>query len=566
MCGILGGNNARWNYRDGIESMRHRGPDGIKICSLQDFTLAFARLAIIDLSENGMQPMFTKDGQIGVVFNGEIYGYQKLRNNLIKSGYQFKSESDTEVVLNAYLEWGEDFISKIDGMYGMAIYDMRERKVKLYRDRVGIKPVYYFYDGANFGFSSELKGILKMCDNILFQVDNTALYDYFNYLCIPAPKTYYKNIYKLMPGHQLVFDIRSRQIIQNDAYWKMHINTRKGRQKKQSDLTEELLELIQQSVREQMIADVPVGTFLSGGVDSSIITYEGHRINPEIETFTMGFADRDYDERQYAAYFANKYNIRTNVDIFMKKNFEEYIDKMKEWYDEPFGVTYACPAYLISCKAKEKVAVVLSGDGGDEVFGGYTFYYKMWQREKKHVPDNMLVSSLYKKLKIKPDKGYYFLDDLSFIINRDGVKELQDKERRRWLGIPKDYDQFWAYRKFYKKDLPPYTRMQYLDMKVRMPGRICTQNDRISMALSLEARVPFLSRKLIEFSFSLSEEDRCPNGEPKGLLKKAYEQEFGTNYVYRWKRGFDMPHSYFGNQVNPQEYILRRVWGKSRGK
>ena len=566
MCGILGGNNIKWNYNEGIECMRHRGPDGMKICNLQDFTLAFARLSIIDLSENGMQPMFTKDARVGIVFNGEIYGYQKLRNDLIKRGYQFRSVSDTEVVLNAYLEWGEDFISKIDGMYGMAIYDKGEGTIKLYRDRVGIKPLYYYYDGDNFGFSSELKGILKMCNNISFQVDNTALYDYFNYLCIPDPKTYYKNVYKLMPGHKLVFDIKRKRIIQNENYWKLHVNTRKGMQRKQSDLIEQLSELIRESVQEQMVADVPVGTFLSGGVDSSIITYEAYRINPEIESFTMGFSDRDYDERQYADYFANKYHIHMNVDVFKKEDFERYIDKMKEWYDEPFGVTYACPAYLVSRKAKEKVDVILSGDGGDEIFGGYTFYQNMWKREKEGIPDNILLSNLYKKFKWAQDKGYYFLDDLSFIIDRDGEKTLQDKERRRWLGIPRDYDKFWAYRKYYKKDLPAYTRMQYLDMKTRIPGRICTQNDRINMALALEARIPFLSQKLIEFSFSLSEEDRCPNGEPKGLLKKAYEQEFGANYVYRWKRGFDMPHSYFGNKINPQEYILRRVWGKERKK
>ena len=564
MCGILGGNNPKWNYNRGIECMRHRGPDGMKICNLQDFTLAFTRLAIIDLSENGMQPMFTKDEQVGIVFNGEIYGYQRLRKDLIEKGWQFKSSSDTEVILNAYLEWGEEFISKMDGMYGMAIYDKRDGKIKLYRDRVGIKPLYYYYDGVNFGFSSELKGIEKMCDNITFEIDNTAVYDYFNYLCIPAPKTYYKNVYKLMPGHKLVFDIKSRQIIQNDSYWKLHINTRKGKQRKQSDLIEELQDLIHQSVQEQMVADVPVGTFLSGGVDSSIITYEGYKINPQIETFTMGFADRAYDERRYAEYFANKYQIRMNVGMFKKDTFEEYVDKMKEWYDEPFGVTHACPTYHVACMAKEKVAVVLSGDGGDEAFGGYAFYQEMWKREKENIPDNILISNLYKRFNSTGDKDYYYLDDLSFIVEGiDGIKKCTyDKERRQRFGIPKDYDQFWAYRKFYKKDLPAYTRMQYLDIKTRTPGRLCANNDRINMSLSLEARVPFLSQKLVEFSFSLSEEDRCPDGEPKGLLKKAYEREFGTSYIYRQKRGFDMPHGYFGNKVNPQEYILRRVWGE----
>ena len=182
MCGILGGNNLYWNYKKGIESMHHRGPDGTKITTLENFTLAFARLAIMDLSENAMQPMFSYDNQVGIVFNGEIYGYQKLREILKQKGYVFRSTSDTEVILNAYLEWGEKFITKVDGMFGMVIYDNREGVVKLFRDRVGIKPLYYYYDGRNFGFSSELKGIINMCNTICFEIDNTAVYDYLNYL------------------------------------------------------------------------------------------------------------------------------------------------------------------------------------------------------------------------------------------------------------------------------------------------------------------------------------------------------------------------------------------------
>lgn len=192
MCGILGGNNPSWNYKKGIECMRHRGPDGIRISRGRDFTLAFARLAIMDLSDRGMQSMYSPDGQVGIVFNGEIYGFQKLRKQLEKKGYLFQSSSDTEVILNAYLEWGEKYIAKIDGMYGIAILDYRDKTVKLYRDRIGIKPLYYYYNGNDFGFSSELKGIVNMCEGVSFAVDNTAVYDYLQYRYIPEPKTYYK--------------------------------------------------------------------------------------------------------------------------------------------------------------------------------------------------------------------------------------------------------------------------------------------------------------------------------------------------------------------------------------
>ena len=563
MCGILGGNNPKWDYNKGIECMTHRGPDGMKIVSVGDFTLAFARLAIIDLSEHGMQPMFSEDGQVGLVFNGEIYGYQKLKALLVQKGYRFHSTSDSEVVLNAYLEWGERFITQVDGMFGMAIYDKRDSTVKLFRDRLGIKPLYYYCDGTNFGFSSELKGIMNMCNTISFEIDNTAVYDYLHCAYIPEPKTYYKNIYKLLPGHRVVFDIRSKQIIKESAYWKLKINEHQGTQRKQSDLVDELRYLVKESVEEQMIADVPVGTFLSGGVDSSIITYEGHLINPELETFSMGFTDARYSELKYACEIAARYQIRMNAKVFDKADFQGSYHKLKAWYDEPFADTSAFPTYLISKLAKEKVTVVLTGDGGDEVFGGYWRYHTLRQKEEEHGPDHLLVSAIYNRFKKINRRDYFWLDDLSFLYKVYAAPPKQsDKELRRWLGIGKDYDAYWFMRKYYRKDLPPMTRVQYMDLKTYMPGDILTKVDRVSMAVSLETRVPMLSKKLVEFSFSLSEEDRYPQGELKGLLKKAYEKELGKKFLHRRKMGFSMPQNYLGNMKvrTPQEILIEDVW------
>lgn len=561
MCGILGGNNPNWNYNKGIECMRHRGPDGIRVTVLEDFTLAFARLAIMDLSAHGMQPMFSADHQVGIVFNGEIYGYQNIKAELVKRGYQFQSTSDTEVVLNAYLEWGDKFIQKVDGMFGLAIYDNRDKSIKLFRDRVGIKPLYYYYDGTNFGFASELKGILNMCNTVSFEIDNTAVYDYLNYLYIPEPKTYYKNVYKLLPGHRMVFDLSQRRIVKNSSYWKLKVNEFQGSQRKQEDLIEELKALIRESVGEQMIADVPVGTFLSGGVDSSIVTYEGQRINPQLETFSMGFASAYYDESKYAQELAERYQIRRNLKVFDHHVFKQHYGDLKLWYDEPFADTSAFPTYQVSKLAKEKVTVVLTGDGGDEVFGGYGWQKAIWQKEKEHGPDHLLISAIYRKCKKNNLKDYFWLDDLTYLIpvSRQQLG-IGDKELRKLLKIDKDYDRLWAFRRHYFKDLPPITRVQYLDMKTYLPGDILTKVDRASMVVSLEARVPLLARRLVEFSFSLSEEDRCPEGEQKGLLKKAYEEEIGKKLLYRPKKGFTMPRNYFGNNQSPQEYLLRDVW------
>lgn len=564
MCGILGGNHPKWDYSKGIECMRHRGPDGIRVSPMGDFTLAFARLAIMDLSEHGMQPMFSYDNQVGIVFNGEIYGYQKLRNHLIQRGYQFRSTSDTEVVLNAYLEWGEKFITRVDGMFGMAIYDKRDGTIRLFRDRIGIKPLYYYYDGTNFGFASELKGILNMCNTVSFEVDNTAVYDYFNYTYIPDPKTYYKNVFKLMPGHRMIFDIKSRRIVKDSSYWKLKVNEHQGSQRKQSDLIEELKYLVRTSVEKQMVADVPVGTFLSGGVDSSIVTYEGHRINPQLETFSVGFTSTLYNELQYARELSDRYQIRMNSKIFNHDIFKNDYRKLKEWYDEPFADASAFPTYIVSQMAREKVTVVLTGDGGDEIFGGYGRQQAIWRKEQERGADNRLISALYtlyRKNTGEKGRDYFWLDDLTFLIRTNGKwPKASDRELRKEFGIDKDYDMLWAFRKYYFKDLPPMTRVQFLDLKTYLPGDILTKVDRVSMAVSLETRVPLLDRKLVEFAFSLSEEDRCPKGELKGLFKKAYEEEIGRKLLYRQKRGFCIPAQYFDTSKSKQEQLWEEIW------
>ena len=563
MCGILGGNNPRWDYKSGIVSMRHRGPDGIKVIQKHKLTLAFARLSIMDLSVQGMQPMFSNDGKVGIVYNGEIYGYQKLRKELENKGYSFRSTSDTEVILNSYLEWGDDFINKIDGMFGMAIYDERKMTVKLYRDRVGIKPLYYYCSGNDFGFSSELKGILNMCKDLKFDVDNTAIYDYLNYSYIPEPKTMYKNIYKLEPAHEITYNLRDRKIVDKKSYWRLRVNSTKGRQRKQTDLIEELKCLIKNSVKKQMIADVSVGTFLSGGIDSSVVSYESCRQNPKIETFSIGFTEKQYDELEYVDMLIKRYGLSDNQRIFKKEDMNGLYKKMFEWYDEPFADTSAFPTYLVSMLAKEKVVVALTGDGGDEVFGGYPRYTVLAKKGRSGI-DNMLISHLFQGLNRQGTFEQWkdiFLDDLNCLhLSYANRLTASDDDLRKKLCISKDYDKFWHMRRYYVKDLPPITRGQYLDFKTYLPGEVLTKVDRVSMSVSLETRVPLLDRKIIEFAFGISQEDRCPNEELKGLLKAAYADEVGREIVYRKKQGFCMPGKYIGGQETAREKILRTIW------
>ena len=397
-----------------------------------------------------------------------------------------------------------------------------------------------------------------MCDNINFEVDNTAIYDYLNYLYIPEPKTYYKNVYKLLPGHRLTFDIKSKKIVKNSSYWKLNVNPYQSRQKKQEDIIDELRILVRESVRKQMIADVPVGTFLSGGVDSSIITYESARISPQVETFSIGFDEQRFDESKYAIQLAEKFEIQSNMKQFHKDILNDSYQKLKDWYDEPFGDSSAFPTYFVSEFAKEKVTVVLTGDGGDEVFGGYP-RYEMIQK-------GVLSDSLPKCLEIPVNRA---LDKVDYTrklmyarIRSTYAREIGDRENtwRKRLGINKEYDKYWIIRRYYHSDLPPITRGQYLDVKTYLPGDILTKVDRTAMAVSLETRVPFLDRKIVEFAFSLSEEDRCPGGDLKGILKCAYEKELGKKFLNRRKQGFSIPVRYFDRKSTQQEEILAKAW------
>ena len=272
MCGILGGSKKIWDYESGIKSISHRGPDMRRVLREDRFSLAFARLSILDFSDAGMQPMTSMDGKVSIVYNGEIYGYVKLKARLEKK-YRFVSSSDTEVILSAYMEYGDAFIDHIDGIFAIAIYDRRNQTIRLFRDRVGVKPLYYFYDGRNFGFASELKAIEHMLDTEKLELDYTAIYDYLSFAYVPTPKTMYRNVRQLKPAHKLVYRIADQRISKQRKYWDFNVNDQIGRYRKDETLAEELRALVHKSVHEQMVADVPVGTFLSGGVDSSVVTY-----------------------------------------------------------------------------------------------------------------------------------------------------------------------------------------------------------------------------------------------------------------------------------------------------
>lgn len=569
MCGILGGNNSYWDYENALHKLYHRGPNCQEMQKIDNFYMGFARLAIIDLSEKAMQPMHSFDKRFSIVFNGEIYDYEIIRKELEKKGYCFQTKSDTEVLLYSFIEWKERMMEHIDGIFAFAIMDKQNKQLYLFRDRCGVKPLYYYYDGRNFAFSSELKGIKALCNNVSFDVDETALYDYHMYLYIPDPKTMYKNVYKLEPASYIIFDYNRNQLSKSKKYWKVKLNTREGNvlNKKQLDAkAEELRYHLERCVKRQIVSDVPVGTFLSGGVDSSIITAVTKQYLEDVTAYCIGFHDSRYDESKYAKEIADIINVDCKIRKFSINEFLYLYQELPDWYDEPYADTSAYPTYYVSKFAREDVTVVLTGDGGDELFGGYPRCIFAKENLIKRRINNRKLSELFldnssKLNALGEEMGNFCKEDVAQILPRYlyRIKPNRSYLRAKY-HIPKEYDDFWYIRRYYHKDLPPYTRMRYLDFMTYMNGDILTKVDRVSMRTSLEARVPFLDREMVDFAFSLTQEECNPKGELKGLLKYAYQNTIPRKLFDRQKQGFSIPFSYIRKEKCPQEFLIEELW------
>ena len=572
MCGLYGYSimNGEINNFSSIalNSLTHRGPDQWGKWHDELLYMGHRRLSIIDLSENGKQPMIDKDNTVVISVNGEIYNFKQIRKEL-KIKYQFKSDSDSEVILHGYREWGIDkLLGMIDGMYAIVIYDILNKKVYLIRDRVGIKPLYYSFIDNQLVWGSELKAIIAHYKNKQLPIDNSALYDFLTYLYIPTPKTMFKGVFKLEPAHFIEFDLLSQNLIKKQ-YWQLEV---KENPIKLGEAKKELKHLIKKSVKEQMISDVPLGFFLSGGMDSSVVTASAQTIYKNISAYSIGFDVKEHSEIEFAKLLANNCNIDHNVKILSLDKTKLMFNKLLTWYDEPFGDTSAFPTNIVAEFAKESVTVVLTGDGGDEIFGGYNWYNRFlkllkydlsqWNHHRHLVykcEKNCGINILRKLLK-KLDRT--MMSDLeryaSLLGNMgDGFKEKYKID----LGIDSDYDDLWYFRKYYKPDLPLFTRLQYLDFHTYLPDDILTKVDRATMATSLEARVPLLSKEIIEFSFGIPENIRVLKGDLKGLFKYTFSDLLPKQIIDREKKGFSIPSKAWRNDLYdgysyPQEKIL----------
>lgn len=544
------------------DTMLHRGPDdsGAEIFVAADgysVGLAQRRLSIMDLSPLGHQPMHTADGRVSIVYNGEIYNFKELKKAL--SDYPFRSQCDTEVILAAYEKWGIKCVERFNGMFAIALFDRETQELYLVRDRIGKKPLYYWQDGENLAFASELKPIMA-CPGFPKRIDKSVLAAYLYQQYIPEPDTIFEDVKKLEPGMILRFCIRTAggagsaqaegcgSRIEKLRYWSIADSYRKGIADPVTDYGEakaELKALLQKSVKSRMEADVPLGTFLSGGYDSSLVTAMAQEAaGAPVKTFSIGFAEKEYDESGYAAEVAKHLGTDHTAQIITEAEMLRLVDSIPKYFDEPMADSSQIPSMLVAALARQKVTVALSGDGGDEFFCGYQMYEKLALAQKL----DMLGGMVYGISRLPGISRLGLLEKLPFSVrtiaqNRDPRYKTQlcsDKYLscvKRLTGTDEvRFDRETAYG---VKNWQ--IRRMLLDMDTYLPGDILSKVDRATMKYSLEARCPVLDRDVMEYSFRLPHSFKDHKGCQKYILKDIAYDYIPKELLERPKSGFSVP-------------------------
>jgi asparagine synthase (glutamine-hydrolysing) len=538
MCGITGWITARTPIeRPVLERMRdslaHRGPDDADLWISENGTagLGHRRLTFLDLGQTGRQPMANEDGTLWLVFNGEIYNYLELRAELSGLGHIFRSQSDSEVLLHGYETWGKALLGRLKGMFAFALWDEKRRRLFLARDRFGIKPLYWARFGEHFLFGSELKALMAN-PNAHKQIDRGAVLDYLTYRYVPSPGTIWENVQKLPPAHCLTFDAEAGKIYV-EKYWSIPDRAVSMPEK---EAIEKVDALIERSVAEHLRADVPIGAFLSGGYDSSALVAYQVRLGQRPATFSIGFRDWDESEHRYARQVADHLGV-PNAHVLVGDEQLPLLEQLMHFYDEPLGDISILPTYLVSQLAATERKAVLSGEGADELFGGYT-----WQKSIAETP-------LWR---------YWTLFDRRDWLTRRYAEAMAmgrfDRETFArllgpdWAAARPDPDRF--YRENARPDLPPLKAFQHLDTRAFMGELVLTKIDRASMAHSLETRVPFLDHELFESVMALRQSSFFRKDRTKFLLYENLKGRLPQTILDRKKQGF----------VGPDRYYMRFDW------
>ena len=562
MCGIAGINKVVIQSCDAatvLERMGnaivHRGPDAGDQFLSDDIGLRHQRLSIIDTSENGSQPMHSPSGRFVTVYNGEIYNFQALRNELSAQGVQFKGHSDTEVLLALYERDGESCLSRLNGMFALAIWDKQDRCMFLARDRLGKKPLYIWREGDKLAFASEIKALLEV-PGVQRRLRYDAVKDFFTYQYVPDPKCIFENIEKLAPGHCMC--VESSGAVKVRQWWDVSFET--TRCESDSDLAEELHALVEDSVKLRMVSDVPLGAFLSGGVDSSaVVGFMASNSAEPATSCSVGFDSEAHDETVYARAVAELFDT-DHREFKVSGDVSESLISVARFFDEPFADPSFLPTYFVSRMARQAVTVALAGDGGDESFGGYA-KYGVYERELRwrssipswvnksavsqasqcltgsRVPSVQRASNLLRSLGSDNDAGF-------FICNSFFRDDIWQKLAKGELALATRHYQPSenTCHHFNNADTDdPMSRALYTDLKTYLPGDILVKVDRMSMANSLECRAPLLDYRIVEFAASLPMSMKRRPGSSKYILKKSLGKLLPENILHRRKMGFESP-------------------------
>ena len=573
MCGIAG-----FIYKDReaeekllrkmLSLIIHRGPDEEGVYVKDNCAIGMRRLNIIDLN-TGSQPIFSKDRKKVIVYNGEFYPFKKFRDDL-EEKYEFYTKTDTEVILHLYEEYGLSFVEKLSGMYAIAIWDETEKKLILVRDRVGIKPLYYtLTDSGTIVFGSEPKTIL-LHPEVKREVDPQALELFLSLEYIPAPLSIFKNIRKLPPAHFLIY---KEGKIEVREYWKIENKTFKA---EENEYIEGIDKLLEKSVKERLISDVPLGAFLSGGVDSSSVVGKMRKIGVDpLLTFSIGFDEKSYNELPFSQKVAEIFK----TDHYIEKvspNTISLIKKLIFHLDDPIGDFSIFPTYLVSKIAKKRVTVSLSGDGGDELFAGYEHYIAQkisnltrkipLLKQSASLLSSLLPPSPKKKGFVNRIKRYSRGLNLSpslrhfrwmLFLTLEEKKRLFSEKLKKELELDKEIHEREPLKKVFEKakDFDPINGELYIDFKTYLVDNILVKVDRMSMATSLEARVPILDHNLVEFAFKIPGQYKLKGLMTKYIFKKNAEKMLPKEIVYREKQGFSIPiKNWLKNELKPLLY------------
>ena len=580
MCGIAG--FSRYQFESGDESLLadmgqaiyHRGPDAGGTYLDAGVGLCHRRLSILDLSAAGNQPMFSPDRRYVIVFNGEIYNFLDIRASLEAQGHQFSTHTDTEVILTLYALEGPQCLDKLNGMFALAIWDTAEQTVFLARDRIGKKPLYYTHQQGKFAFASEIKALLPL-PFISKSIRDDAVYDFFAYQYVPDPKTIFTDIQKCPPGHYMVFEKGELTI---KRYWDVDFSRTSNNS--EEALTNQLRELTAHCTKQRMIADVPLGAFLSGGVDSSgVVAMMANQSESPVKTCSIGFDEKRFNETEFAKAVADQYHTEHH-EFIVHDNVSDNLEHIVSFFDEPFADPSLVPTYFVSKLARQEVTVAIAGDGGDEVFAGYEKYsvdavennlrnkVPGWIR-KKVLPGlaNLLsagssitvlrkAKSLCDSLSCDPAMGFYLSNAQ---IDQRHWQQLVAPDFASRLG---DYHPSKITLDAYARANGPdhLAKILYTDLTTFLPGGILVKVDRMSMANSLEVRAPILDREVIEFAATVPSAFKFKDGEKKHILKEAFKPLLPDDILYRKKMGFSVPlDSWLRNEIKAiaERYILK---------